>query len=112
MTYRVRYTPRVKEAIDRQVAYLLEQQAPVDRVAAWVADLYHMADSLAQWPYRHGVAERESAEVGCEIRRMVFGRYLLFYRVDDERRCVDVVHFRHAAQETNRITDDSTSSDG
>ncbi len=104
MSYRVRYMPRVVAAIDRQVEYLLKHYTSVERVTAWLADLY----DLTHWPHRHPIAEKASAEVGTEIRRVVFGNYLIFYRVDEARQGVDVIHFRHAAQETNRLVDDAT----
>jgi plasmid stabilization system protein ParE len=104
MIYQVHYMPSVTAAIDQQVVYFLEQGVSVERVTAWLADLYDLIDSIEQWPRRCPIDEAISAEVDIEIRRLVFGDYLLYLRVDDDRRCVDVVHFRHAAQETNRLT--------
>jgi len=98
--------PRVVEAIDQQVEYLIEQHVSSARVTEWLIKLYELTDSLSQWPRRAPMAEAESAEVGFEIRKLVFGDYLIFYRVDESRACVDVLHFRHATQERNRFTDE------
>ena len=105
MKYRVQYMPRVLTAIDQQVKYLLEQGVSTDRVTGWIESLFDLTDSLEQWPRRNPVAEDATARVGTEIRKIRFGDYLIFYQVDDANRCVNVMHFRHAAQETNQITD-------
>ena len=106
MTYRVEYTPRVIAALSDQVAWLREQGAPDDRVTGWLRDLFSLTDNLYESPRRHPVAIEESAELGVEIRRVVFGDYLIYYHVDDASRLVSVLHFRRAAHQTNRLTDD------
>ncbi|HRX84569.1 MAG TPA: type II toxin-antitoxin system RelE/ParE family toxin [Phycisphaerae bacterium] len=107
MSYRVRYMPQVIAAINLQVQYFLEQQVAPERISAWLGELYDLADSLEHFPRRHAIHEESTAAMGTEVRSVVFGNYLIFYRVDDAQRRVDVVHFRHAAQETNQLADDS-----
>lgn len=104
MTYRVEYMPRVIAAIEDQVQYLREQGASDDRITAWLTELFEITDSLYHSPRRHPVAEDETAEIGIEIRRLTFGDYLIYYHVDDDRLTVDVLHFRHGAHHTNRLT--------
>ena len=32
---------------------------------------------------------------GFEVRKLIFGDYLVFYRIDDRNRVVEVLDFRH-----------------
>ena len=105
MIYQVQYMPRVTAAIDEQVRYLLEQHVSAERVSAWLSKLYEHADGLEEHPRRFAVDEEVSAEVGVEIRSFSVGDYLFFYHVNETQQRVDVVHFRHSAQETNQLTE-------
>ena len=98
MTYQVVYTEQFHSAIDAQLTYFAEQGAPESRVANWLTELLALVDSLSQSPYRFAVAEPESAALGTEIRRLTFGDYLAFYRVDQTRREVQLLGFRHGAR--------------
>ncbi|MCB9857515.1 MAG: type II toxin-antitoxin system RelE/ParE family toxin [Phycisphaerales bacterium] len=95
--------PRVIAAIDDQVNWLRTQGASDDRIAGWLTDLFDLTDSLYHSPRRHPVAELESAELGIEIHRVVFGDYIIYYHVDELRRVVEVLHFRHAAREAGGL---------
>ena len=106
MTYRVEYMPQVIAAIERQVAYLREQGASDERLTAWLTELIDLTDNLYHTPRRHPTAEPESTDLGIEIRRAVFGDYLIYYHVDDEQQSVCVLHFRHAARQTGRLSGD------
>jgi hypothetical protein len=98
MTYRVVYTEQFHEALDAQLAYFAQQGASETRVAGWLAELLDLVDSLNESPYRFAVAEPESAARGIEIRRVPFGEYLTFYLVDEARREVQLLGFRHGAR--------------
>jgi len=91
--------PRVIAAIDEQVTWLRDQGAGDDRIASWLNELFDLTDSLYHAPRRHPVADLETAELGFEVRRAIFGDYLVYYHIDDVRRIVDVLHFRHASRE-------------
>ncbi len=101
MTYTVKYMPSVITAINRQVDHLQNQMVSSDRIAAWLSQLFDLADSLEQLPLRHAIDHSISNAVNAQIRRVHFGNYFLFYHVDESSRRVDFVHFRHVAQETN-----------
>ena len=106
MNYSVLYMPHVTAAIDQQAQYLCDQHASPDRVATWLEELYDLVDSLEQWPRRYPVDDVATAALETEVRRVSFGNYIIYFRVDDSQMCVSVLHFRHAAQETNQPTAD------
>ncbi len=49
------------------------------------------------FPHRFGLAE-EDAHRSYEIRRLIFGNYLAIYTIDEVRKTVKVVGFRHGAR--------------
>lgn len=97
MSYEVVYTEQFHEALDAQLSYFEEQGAPEARIAAWLSELLDLVDSLNESPHRFEVAEPESAARSNEIRRAIFGDYLAFYLVDEARREVQLLGFRHGA---------------
>lgn len=54
--------------------------------------------------YMPAVLKPESAELGFEIRRAIFGDYLIYYHINEARHCVEVLYFRHAAHETGGLS--------
>jgi plasmid stabilization system protein ParE len=68
------------------------------RAVAWVDDVIRQMELMVDMPRAHPVAEEESEMLEFEVRKMVLGSYLAFYRVDDSDACVILVDFRHAAQ--------------
>jgi plasmid stabilization system protein ParE len=55
--------------------------------------LLELAETLAQFPERGTNVRRRPG-----VRKLVRAPYLIFYRVDNVRRCVDVLRFWHGAQ--------------
>jgi plasmid stabilization system protein ParE len=55
--------------------------------------LLDRAEALAQFPERGGNVRRRPG-----VKKLVRTPYLIFYRVDNARRCVDVLRFWHGAQ--------------
>ncbi len=97
--YRVLYTEQFHQELDEQLAYFAQQGAPETRVAGWLSELLDLVDSLSESPHRFAVAEPESAARGFELRRVTFGDYLAFYFVDEARREVQLLGFRHGARQ-------------
>lgn len=98
MKYRVLYTDQFHEALDTQVEYFPSQDEPPTRIATWINELLQLMDSLEVSPKRFPMAELESAIAGLALRKVVFGNYLAFYHVDDARREVQLLGFRHSAR--------------
>jgi toxin ParE1/3/4 len=76
------------EAIVRHVAEKDVQAA--NRLGMSLLD---RAETLAKFPERGGNVRSRPG-----VKRLVRAPYLIFYRVDKTRRCVDVLRFWHGAQ--------------
>ena len=98
MSYRVLYTDQFHAALEAQLEYFATERAPETRVAGWLNELLDVMDSLDISPKRFPVATLESAIAGLELRKAVFGNYLTFYHVDDVKREVQLLGFRHGAR--------------
>ena len=59
--------------------------------------LYERVLSLDDIPKRYPVDRVFTEAAGVVTRKMNFGNYLVFYQVDDDRRQVNVLAFRHGA---------------
>lgn len=76
------------EAIVRHVAQ--DDLQAANRLGMSLLD---RAESLAQFPERGTNVRRRPG-----VKRLVRAPYLIFYRIDNARRCVDVLRFWHGAQ--------------
>ncbi len=47
---------------------------------------------------RNAIAELESSRLGFAVRRLVFGDHLVFYRINEDEKAIEVLSFRHAAR--------------
>lgn len=102
MTYHVVYTDPFLKDIDRHVDYLLGQRVSVETITAWYDKLFERLDALDDMPKRLPVDEKMTELTGQETRKLNYGDYLAFYRVRDDRRCVELLHFQHGARERER----------
>ncbi len=105
MTYRVVYTDPFVTDIDNHIDYLLGQGVSVETITAWYDKLYERLDALDEMPKRLPVDERMTKLTGQETRKLNYGDYLAFYRVLDDKRCVELLHFQHGARERERYAD-------
>lgn len=96
MKFTVRIAAEAEQAILEQAQFIA-----VDKPQAaenWLQEIYDEIDKLESMPRRHPASLELSTALGCDIRRLIVGEYLLFFRVDDEQQTVDVLRFRHGAQ--------------
>lgn len=87
--------PSNVEARIFEYALFIAEDSP-DHAIAWVDDISDRMKRLVKMPEAHPVSEEESEALGYEVRKLVLGYYLAFYRVDDKLRQVQMVDFRHA----------------
>ena len=97
MTHRVAYTDQFIENVRAHVGFLRTQRIGDDRIERWYGRLFERLDLLSEWPCAHPVDERYSAEVGHEVRKVNFGNYIAFYRLDETFHRVEVLSFIHGA---------------
>lgn len=100
MRYDVRVTDEVYDAMRRQAHFIATEQRAPRNAEKWLESMWDAIDSLEELPLRYPVAEPESAAAGFEIRKQTVGRHLVFYRVNEKQRIVDVLSLRHASQRT------------
>jgi len=98
MTYRVIYTDGFLADIADHIAYLRGEHVGQDTLETWYERLFERLDTLDQMPLIHPVSESFSAEHGYEVRKMNYGEYLVFYRVHEAKRTVELMAFTHGAR--------------
>ncbi|MEM1167136.1 MAG: type II toxin-antitoxin system RelE/ParE family toxin [Planctomycetota bacterium] len=100
MSYRVEYGSSFLDAVKTRVAYLRATGASEDAIERWFANLFDLIDGLYTMPKRGPVAEAQTTTYGFEVRRLVFGDHLIYYRVDEERHAVGVLFLMYGAQQS------------
>jgi plasmid stabilization system protein ParE len=94
-TYVVRLTKRVAgdlEQIHSYVSHESEQNAP-----ALVAKLFDAMQSLSEFPHRYPVYSGHP-QPSRQVRRMAVGNYLIYFRILESGRAVEIIHVRHGAR--------------
>ena len=98
MSYRVLYAEQFRRQLNEQLDYFEQEGAPAERISNWLNEMSLLMDGLEESPLRFPVANVESEIEGIELRRVVFGRYLIFYHVHEQQQEVQVYGFRHGAR--------------
>jgi plasmid stabilization system protein ParE len=92
MDFKVIFQPLALDDLEGIVRHVAEKDLQAaNRLGRSLLD---QAESLAQFPERGGNVRRRPG-----VKKLVRTPYLIFYRVDDTRRCVDVLRFWHGAQD-------------
>jgi len=92
--YKICVTSFAAEKIREYGHYIAEQSGSLAIAERWIDHVYTMIETLHHSPHRHGLAE-ENQYRSFELRRQIIGNYLAIYAVDDAKRLVSVVGFRH-----------------
>ena|SRR2546430_1054293 len=91
MDFKVVYQPLALDDLESIVRHVAQDDLhAANRLGMALLDL---AESLAQFPERGGNVRRRPG-----VKKLVRAPYLIFYRVDNARRCVDVLRVWHGAQ--------------
>lgn len=101
MTYKVIYSDNARAETSAQAAYMRAEQVGEEVMANWFERLFDAIENLYEWPKRYPIDQQQTQERGFEVRKMVFGHYLIFYRVEEESRTVEVFSFIHGASRRN-----------
>jgi plasmid stabilization system protein ParE len=100
VTFRVFYTDAFRAHIAAHVEYLRGQYVSGDIVERWYARLFSQLDELATWPKMHPVDERLTTDLGQEVRKFVYARYIITYHVDEAHHRVMLLAMVHGARRT------------
>ena len=97
--YRVIISPRTLSDLEGIHGYV-EQDSP-QNASAVIRRRMAAVDSLEQLPHRNEVyrGRRQPSEA---VRRMPVPPFLIYYRVDDSERVVDVITIRHGSRRQPR----------
>ena len=91
MDFKVIYQPLALEDLEGIVRHVAEKDSQAaNRLGMSLLD---QAETLAHFPERGSNVRRRPG-----VKKLVRSPYLIFYRLDEARRCVDVLRFWHGAQ--------------
>ena len=93
MNYRIIFAPSFEADVELQVSYLAEQGVARHVIDAWFGKLSRRLLGLELWPRMYPVDADYSRAAGHTCRKVNFGDYLVFYRVVDEDRTVELIAF-------------------
>ena len=96
MGYQVIFAPEAERDLDEIIAYIAQDNLEAAR--RFGAELAAQARSLASLPYRGAAVARRPG-----TRRLVHGRYLIYYQIREAERIVEVLRFWHAARGTPNL---------
>ncbi|MBQ8202572.1 MAG: type II toxin-antitoxin system RelE/ParE family toxin [Clostridia bacterium] len=95
MSYEVRMTGAAQRDVQEAVGYiehvLLNPQAALDLVD----EVASCVDALSEYPARFAIADDAVLKM-WQIRFAPINNYLLFYCVDEQRACVQIVRFLYS----------------
>ena len=91
MRYQVEMTPQAEEDLAEIVSYIAKDDPPM--AEAFGMELVDQALTLSTLPYR-GSRMRGNPLA----RKLVYGKYLILYAIDEPRRYVAVLRFLHGAR--------------
>ena len=100
MRYEVHTGEQAFDAIRQAARYIaVDCQSPLN-AKRWLERLWDKIDDLEEMPRRFAVDEVYTRRVDHPTHKMVFGRYLVFYQVDEQGQRVDIVDFVAGARRT------------
>ena len=94
MDYKLDWTLRARADLREIVSHIAQDNATA--ALAWGDDLFRHVEVLASFP-QIGPAVRQASF--SNTRRIVFGDYLIFYRVRTDPKTVEIVTVWHAARD-------------
>ncbi|MGA2375335.1 MAG: type II toxin-antitoxin system RelE/ParE family toxin [Candidatus Sulfotelmatobacter sp.] len=95
MDYRLLYTQRALNDFAEIVGHIAEDDA--EAASRFGGSLLDHVDLLARFP-RMGSIIHERARV----RKLLHSPFLIYYRVDEHKREIEILHFRHSARKPPR----------
>lgn len=93
MDYKLDWTKRARADL-REIVSVISADRP-SAVAGWGEDLFRHVELLASFPLIGPVVPQVSAR---PTRRIVFGDYLIFYRVHRDPKVVELLTIWHGAR--------------
>jgi len=89
--YRLLYTQRALNDLAEIIGHIAEDDA--DAASRFGSSLLDHVDLLARFPRMGSIIRRRP-----QVRKLVHSPFLIYYRVDDVKRVIEIVHLRHGAR--------------
>ena len=93
MDYKIDWTERARADL-REIVTVIAADRP-SAVAAWGDELFRHVEVLASFPFIGPTVPQPTL---AATRRIVYGNYLIFYRVNTETKVVELLTIWHAAR--------------
>ena len=97
MNYQIEYANGVHDAIETQAFYIANESGFWNRAIDWIDGLYEIISQLVTMPEKYAIAP-ESVMCIHEYRQIVYGDYLITYRIIKETKTIRIVSFCHGGQ--------------
>jgi plasmid stabilization system protein ParE len=88
--YRLLYTQRALNDLDEILGHIAEDDA--EAASRFGASLLDHVDLLTRFPRLGGLIRKRS-----RVRKLLHSPLLVYYQVDEGKRLVEILHFRHGA---------------
>ena len=91
MDYRLLYSQRSLNDLDEILGHIAEEDA--DAASRFGTSLLDHIDLLSRFPRLGGVIRKRS-----RVRKLLHSPLLVYYRLDEDKRLIEIVHVRHGAR--------------
>ena len=92
MDYRLLYSQRSLTDLGEILGHIAEEDA--EAASRFGTSLLDHIDLLSRFPRLGGVIRKRS-----RVRKLLHSPLLVYYRVDEDKRLIEIIHVRHGARE-------------
>ena len=96
MEFRVSLTPKAERDLEHIGRYIARTN--VDAAYRFCDELVFATETLQTFPHRHGTFARRP-----NIRKIPYEAYLIFYKIDEKNKTVEILRFWHSARDQGRL---------
>jgi len=89
--HRLLYTQRALNDLAEIIGGIADDDA--DAASRFGSSLLDHVDLLARFPRMGSIIRKRP-----QVRKLVHSPFLIYYRLDEDKRVIEVLHFRHAAR--------------
>lgn len=91
MDYRLFYTQRALSDLGEILGHIAEDDA--EAASRFGASLLDHVDLLTRFPRLGSVIRKRS-----RVRKLLHSPLLVYYQIDEDKRLIEILHFRHGAR--------------
>ena len=91
MDYRILYTQRALNDLAEIIGHIAEDDA--EAASRFGSSLLDHVDLLTRFPHMGSIIRKRS-----RVRKLLHSPILAYYQIQEEKRLIEVLHFRHGAR--------------